>query len=126
MKNIVSEKVLEFFLLWIVCVGLLMSLMASSGCRWGYDDPVTWGDVTTELSEAYCYSLQECRPDLHTEPEKCVSHNVFHFCELNGTCDWPATLEHAEGIDQCTSDIREQSCLLTTNAKLPDSCGIYI
>ena len=84
------------------------------------------GDAALQLSESW-YSFQaRCGAQGYDE---CVKHNVFHFCEIDDTCEDDFFSENldacTEAIDAMRADQTEdtlQDCVYAYWGITPDEC----
>ena len=88
------------------------------------DTPYTWGDVTEEMSEAYCSKLAEC--GIVSDEERCYEHSLFHMCELEVTCNVEMDEEVADLNAECVNQINDiegpDACYNLGWGFLPDPC----
>lgn len=80
---------------------------------------LTWGDVARDLSTVYCDTVQHCSS---VDTQSCVDHNIFHLCELEGTCAQQVGEELQDVAGRCILDIPEYNCTALTWGILPSSC----
>ncbi len=111
------------------------------------EDPWTWGDSAQEISDGWCYAVQQCGGG---DAESCSKHQVYHFCELHGEGVCDLVPQDSEGAclydtsnpnevcsaEQSAIDCREEfakfvrhdeegglfQCFSLTFGNLPDSC----
>lgn len=92
-------------------------------------DPLTWGEVSTDLASAYCDARETC--GYPVDGPICREHTRWHLCEPQRTCDdvvdwaaldalWTCT-EALEGLDEIGCDF------LVFYQALPRACyGLFV
>ncbi len=77
---------------------LCATLLTVSGCGDDAVETYTWGDVSIELSVAFCSALEVCSGREVDQPV-CLEHTRFHLCETGHTCD----VELEEGAEAASA-----------------------
>lgn len=96
---------------------LAVCLVAACG---GDEEKYTWGDVSTELSVAYCDKFYACYAEqggIASEAvvDSCARHNTWHLCEEDNSCD-RAVAEGAEAlVEACVDAMPSTDCYFLTN-----------
>ncbi len=92
------------------------------------DDPLTWGDVSAELSSIYCNGIVECGHQLSDELVSiCIEHTAWHLCVPDGTC--AVALAEADAVARlgdcrsAVSTLDQNGCFfLSWYGLMPDGC----
>lgn len=106
MKNVISAFTLCFLL---------------SACS---DDPepLTWGELSLELGQAYCGAISGCGFD--AKPH-CAEHVQWHECVPNNSCDVELPDEAQVAMDICGARLdasTDQDCVLLYYGYVPPEC----
>ncbi len=87
----------------------------------GTEESFTWGDATSELSEAFCDRIESCYGP--SDRAECVAHLEFHFC-LDGTCGEALPDEAEAETSACVEAMADADCTaLAFYGIVPAECG---
>lgn len=71
---------------YLFALALAVGLYFVAGCGDTEETPYTWGDVSLELSTAYCTAVADpC--GYQVDVELCVEHSTWHLCNADRSCD---------------------------------------
>ena len=107
-------------------IGLATALLITMvSCGDSEDPPYNWGDMSAELSSAYCQARVTCHWEDDTD--RCYRHSYSHLCGLEDTCSEkvPDTAE-ADMLtcSEALAELDEDACFYLLFGLLPDSCNV--
>ncbi len=78
---------------------IILAVLLASACS---EDEYTWGEVSQQLSFAYCEALDSCGYGSGEEwVSRCKSHTKFHLCDQVGTCSVVMPQGSVAVVDEC-------------------------
>jgi len=110
--------------------GIVLALLAAClvACGGG-DTPYTWGNVSSEVSVAYCDKFYACYAEqggVATEAvvDSCARHNTWHLCEDDNSCGLVMPEGAEELVQACVDAMPSADCFFLTNFSVgPVECN---
>jgi hypothetical protein len=101
----------------------LIAVLFAAACG----DPVfapTQQEAARAIYAPFCEAYHvRCGDDGAAEAERCLRHQVHHFCELDDTCDDAFDMDKEPALLQCGLDIETEACEVIRRYDLPESCA---
>lgn len=84
----------------------LLAMLMMSGC--GSDSDVyTWGDLSYQVSLAYCEALNKCEYLDKDRVSICADHSMWHLCVPDSTCETEIDEDDAvAAMDACDAALK--------------------